>query len=319
MSGTGSREWHRWFHRFPEKGPKAHQALLLIKPRRLVSMSSASISSAVLSALEAQPPGKALHVQDVVAAVTDRLDDRDDPPTPSAIRGRLTTLRQEGVVERPERGRYALVRADPTETPALTRLVDVVEDIFRPEALRRTVLWDATPYLQRTEDGGPGARLVVEQKRAGSYRDEVEVNWPGDEQVFTWTVKTKGPLGLALWEPDDPSPYRIPTGIVFVERERFGATGLTPRGYRAPFPERVVVEFLGFEGPASAAPIVRQILRDPSTRFPRLWQAAESLGATADLAALLAGTRESLPEGLREEFLERLPAVVRTLVEDRRR
>lgn len=282
-------------------------------------MSSASISSAVLSALEEQPPGKALQVQEITEEVTDRLEDRDDPPTPSAIRGRLTTLRQEGVLERPERGRYAVVRADPPETPVLSRLVDVVEDVVRPEALRRTVLWDATPYLEGTEDGAPGTRLVVERKRAEALRDEVEVTWPGDEQLFTWTVKTKGPLGLALWEPDDPAPYRIPTGIVFVEREKFGATGLTPRGYRAPFPERVSVEFLGFEGPANAAPAVRKTLRDPSTGFPKLWQAAENLGASADLAALLAGTGEVLPEDLREAFLERLPPVVRTLVEDRRR
>lgn len=281
-------------------------------------MSSSSIGSAILSALEAQPPGESLQVQEITEEVNDRLSNRDEQPTPSAIRGQLTTLRQEGVVERPERGHYALVRADPSETPSLSRLVDLVEDTLRPEAMRRTVLWDATPYLEATEDGSPGTRLVVERKQAAALQDEVEVTWPRDEQLFTWTVKTKGPLGLALWEPDDPAPYRIPTGIVFVERERLGATGLTPRGYRTPFPERVAVEFLGFEGPANAAPVVRKTLRDPSTRFPRLWQAAENLGATADLAALLAGTRETLHQDLREAFLERLPPLVRTLVEDRR-
>lgn len=277
-------------------------------------MSTPTVTSAVLAALESHEPGSSVSLEKITADVQERVADRDRIPRDNEIRGRLARLRKEGVVRRPERGRYALVRIEPSETAAASRLRETVERIVRPEALRRTVLWDATPYLQGSEDGAPGTRLVVEHEHAASLEDEVAVAFPADEQIATWTTTTTGPLGVRLWEPDGPTPYRIPFGIVFVNREKLGVTGVTPHGYRAPFAERVVVEFLGAEGPAEATPIVQNVLQDPSTDLTRLRQAAESLGAVDDLGILLAGLGDALRPELREPFLKELPPVIRTLI-----
>ncbi len=281
-------------------------------------MSSATVTSATISALEDAGPGEALPVQEIVDRVTARLEQRERTPKANEIRGRLTRLLKEGIVEKPERGHYALVRTDQPETARLSQLADVIEQVVRPDQLGRMVLWDATPYLELSEDGGPGTRLVVEHDQASALSQEVEVAWATDESLITWTSKTTGPLGTLLWEPDEPAPYRIPLGILFVDREKLGATGLTKRGYRAPFPERVMMEFVGLEGPGEATPIVQSILDDPDTDFRRLWQAAENLGTVIDLSVLMAGRLDELQPKFRNRFLEGASPVVRTLIEGRR-
>lgn len=259
-----------------------------------------------------------MSVGEITDAVQRRLKERDRLPADNEIRGRLSRLYKEGVLKRPERGRYALVRTEPKETDDLMRLVDVISERVRPSALRRTVLWDATPYLHLAEDGGPGTRLVVEHKEAASLQDEVEVAWSGENSVATWSTKTSGPLGTFLWEPESPLPYRMPFGIVFAEREKFGATGVTPNGYRTPFPERILVEFLGREGPPEAAPIVRNLLQDPTVCLDRLWAAAETLGVTVDIGALLAGLRAELRPQVRDDFTSKLSPVAGTLIKGKR-
>lgn len=281
-------------------------------------MSSASISSAILSVFEEQEPGTTLSVEEIVDGVRERVEDRNRIPRDNEIRGRLSKLHTEGVLERPERGQYALVRAEPKETNELGRLVDIISERVRPSALRRTVLWDATPYLRLTEDGGPGTRLVVEHETASSLQDEVEVAWPKENTVATWSTKTGGPLGTRLWEPDSPTPYRTPVGIVFAEREKFGATGVTPDGYRTPFTERIMIEFLGEDGPPEAAPIVRNLLQDKTVGFDRLWSAAETLGVTVEVGALLAGVGDELRPQLRSDFIDTLSPVVGTLIKGER-
>ena len=281
-------------------------------------MSPTSVTSAILSILEEQESSTALSVGEIVESVSQQYDEQDRVPNDNEIRGRLTQLHKEGVVKRPERGRYMLVQTEPNETNDLGQLVDIVSEIVRPDALRRTVLWDASPYLQLAEDGGPGTRLVVEHEHASSFRDEVEVAWPADNPVATWTAKTTGPVGSMIWEPDDWAPYRTPVGIVFVEREKFGATGVTPRGYRAPFPERIVIEFLGDDGPAEATAIVQTMLNDPTVEFDRLWQAAESLGEAVSLGIMLAGLGSELRPELRNAFVARLPPVVKSLIRGER-
>lgn len=281
-------------------------------------MSPTSVTSAILSILEEQEPSTALSVGEIVERVSQRYDEQDRVPNDNEIRGRLTQLHKEGVVKRPERGRYMLVQTEPNETNDLLQLVDIVSEIVRPDALRRTVLWDASPYLQLAEDGGPGTRLVVEHEHASSFHDEVEVAWPADNPVATWTTKTTGPVGSMIWEPDGWAPYRTPVGIVFVEREKFGATGVTPRGYRAPFPERIVIEFLGDAGPAEATAIVQTMLNDPTIEFDRLWQAAESLGEAVTLGIMLAGLGNELRPELRNAFVARLPPVVKSLIQGER-
>lgn len=278
-------------------------------------MRDPSLESAVLAVLEETDPRGALSVQDIIATVTKPRAERDRSPGPNEIRGRLTHLYNQGVIMKPERGRYAPVRFNPPETKWVTRIADSLSNRIRREELRRTVIWDATPYLERSEDGGPGVRLVVEHAQAPVLRDEAMAAWPPNEPILTWTAKTQGPLGSLLWEPDEPPPNQIHTGILFAQRAKLGVTGLTARGYRAPFPERVMMEFLGFEGPSAATPVVQDILEGPDTDFRRLWQAAESLGRATDLATLLAGRLARLPPGLESEFLSRMPPVVRNLIE----
>lgn len=276
-------------------------------------MPSSSVTSAILSVLEEAEPNAAMSVGEIVDRVSQRYNERDRVPGANEIRGRLTQLNKEGIVKRPERGQYVLSQTESNQTDDLAQLTSVISEIVREDAFRRTVLWDASPYLQLSEDGGPGRRLVIEHEQATSFRDEVAVAWP-DNQVATWTAKTTGPIGSIIWDPDESSTYRTPLGIVFVDRKKLGATGITPQGFRTPFPERVVIEFLGEDGPAEATAIVQTMLNDPTTNFDRLWQAAESLGETENLGIMLAGLGDRLRPELREAFVTRLPPVVQTLV-----
>jgi hypothetical protein len=276
-------------------------------------MSSSSVTSAIISVLEEAEPSAAVSVGEIVNRVSQRYEKRDRVPGANEIRGRLTQLNKEGIVNRPERGQYVLSRTEPNRTEELAQLTSIISEIVREDAFRRAVLWDASPYLQLSEDGGPGRRLVIEHEQATSFRDEVEVAWP-DDQVATWTAKTTGPIGSMVWDSDESSTYRTPLGIVFVDRKKFGATGVTPQGFRTPFPERVVIEFLGDEGPAEATAIVQAMLNDPTTNFDRLWQAAESLGERENLGIMLGGLGDKLRQELRDEFVRRLPPVVQTLV-----
>lgn len=119
-------------------------------------MPPAAVTSAILTVLEEQEPPTASSVREIVEGVSHQYDERDRIPGDSEIRGRLTQLHKKGIVTRPERGQYMLVRAEPNETTALSQLVDVVSGIVRQDVLRRMILWDASPYLQLAEDGGPG-------------------------------------------------------------------------------------------------------------------------------------------------------------------
>lgn len=276
-------------------------------------MPSSSVASVILSVLEETEPNAALSVKEIVNRVSQRYDEKERVPGANEIRGRLTQLNKEGIVKRPKRGQYVLSQTEPNQTNELAQLTSVVSKIVREDAFRRMVLWDASPYLQLSEDGGPGRRLVIEHEHATSFRDEVEVAWP-DDQVTTWTAKTTGPIGSIIWNSNKSSTYRTPLGIVFVDRKKFGATGVTPQGFRTPFPERVVIEFLGEDGPAEATALVQTMLNDPTTNFDRLWQAAESLGETNSLGIMLAGLGDKLRPELRDEFEAKLSPVVRTLV-----
>lgn len=280
-------------------------------------MPSPSVTSAILAVLEDTEPNTSMSVGEIVDRVSQRYGDDDRVPAANEIRGRLSRLKQEGIVERPERGEYVLSRAEPNQTEELAELTSIVSDVLRPDALRRTVIWDASPYLHLAEDGGPGRRLVIEHEQATSFRDEIEAAWPAD-QVATWTAKTTGPVGSMIWEPNESASYRRPLGIVFIDRNKFGATGVTSDGYRTPFPERVLVEFLGTDGPADATAIVQTILNDPTTEYHRLWQAAESLGETVSLGIMLASLGDDLHPALRNEFEAGLPPVVHALVRGER-
>jgi hypothetical protein len=277
-------------------------------------MTSRSLSSVILTVFEDREAGAAISVKEVVEAVKNRLDARDRLPGDNEIRGRLAQLRKEGVLERPERGQYRLVRAEPNETEALIELVNLISNRVRPNELRRTVIWDATPFLSVSEDGIRGTRLVVEHDQAGALEDEVGVEWSGDRVAASWITKRSGPLGPRQWGPKESPSYRMDVGIVFAEREKLGGTGLTENGYRTPFDERVVTEFLGEDGPPEAAPIVRNLLNQSDLDFDRLWAASETMGVTLDTGALLAGMGEELSPDLRSQLVEKLSPTLKPLL-----
>lgn len=276
-------------------------------------MSAGSVASVILSVLESQRFGPPVSVRDIVQETQKRTADRQRIPGENEIRGRLTTLYNQGVVEKAGRGKYVLTERSPEETDDLVRLLGLLQDLLPADAFTRSVIWDASPYLELAEDGGPGTRLVLEHENAGSFPDELTAHWQGDEPVHAWVGKTTGPLGPLLWEPKTQTQYRIPFGIVCVERTKYGATGLTPRGYRAPFPERVLMEVLGPDGPPEATSIAQAILNSSDTEYERLRHAAVTLGESETLSILLAGAGDRVPN-LYIPFNNELSPVVKAFV-----
>ncbi len=269
-----------------------------------------SLRDAILSVFEALSAEESVTQSDLA----ERLEGAFDAPVQeSSVRARLTGLRQEGVVERERRGHYKLVRAQHDETPALQELIRRATRFFRPEALRRAVVWDATPYLALTEDGAPGTRLVVEHPHVRLLRDELAAPRADQDPWHVVHKRTTKPLGDLIWSLDDDHPW-IKTGVLLLERERLGATGLTDHGYRTPFRERVLVEFLSLTtDPTIGSPIADWILHDSRTRFNRLWQAGQALNVLPDVAILLAALGPRLPAPLFRELQDATLPVVREL------
>lgn len=278
-----------------------------------------SLTDVILGAFEDRRGESPLTSSEIVHIAQKQYADAERVPNANEIRGRLSRLASEGIVTRPERGHYELVRTDPQETAALTSLTELLEELLRPDARRRSVVWDATPYLDLAEDGAPGTRVIIEHANATSFRDELLTRWPTDRAIATWSEKQAGPLGTTLWNPTDQFISHDRIGLILVERERFGATGLTDRGVRTPFPERILCEFLGPTGPPDATPIVRSLLRDERLTLERLRQAADTMGVSTPLGALLVAAEDAVPPAMREAYLEDLPPVVRHVLEGRPR
>lgn len=99
-------------------------------------MSSESVTSATLSVFEEADPNAALSVGEVVDRVRQRYDDANRTPGANAVRGRLTQLTKEGILERPERGSYVLSRTEPNLTDDLATLTSIVSDVVRADAFR---------------------------------------------------------------------------------------------------------------------------------------------------------------------------------------
>lgn len=233
------------------------------------------------------------------------------------VRGRLTQLVEEGVVEKPGRGTYGLARVQHVPTRLEATLYEMTKLTFKERALRTAVLWDATPFLELTEDGAPGHRLVFEHADAEQLKDVVESKWPEAQgRPHVWIVREKGPLGDAFLEPDHPSPGQIPLGIVLVPHERVGGTGLTPQGYRTPFPERVIAEFLGLGAPRDIAKdVVSRLIFRPEFNVERAWKAAHAFHVRGHLYALLAAAYRRLGPEARAAFRDRMPGVVQAALE----
>lgn len=66
------------------------------------------------------------------------------------------------------------------------------------------------------------------------------------------------------------------------------------------------------------AAIVRNLLQDPTVKLDRLWAAAETLGATVDVAALLVGLGPELRPELRNEFTAKVSPVTGALLRGER-
>lgn len=271
-----------------------------------------SVRDAILDALAELHPGSTHGVDELERAVQQR---RPNKTSARDVRSRLVALRHEGVVERLERGQYRLARGTRHWTALERRLLDILNRAWRPEALARLVLWDATPYLDLSEDGAPGQRVVIEHEDAGGLRETIQQAWP--ERPVQWSVNGRGPLDGRLLEPDD-EVGRIDTGIILVERERIGASVLTPEGVRAPTLERIALEFMGMdEAPDIGLAVTQALLLRSELDHRRLWQAATAIGNRTDLATILTACYDRLPPKLRQEYRKRMPAVAALLMEER--
>lgn len=268
-----------------------------------------SVRDHILEVLEEALDG--VPSDELVAAVQEKYQGGARTPLAREVTGRLTDLRDEGVIERPDRGMYRLARAETPSSGLQDQVAAVLRSKWRAKPLRRLVLWDATPYLELTEDGAPGSRIVIEHANAAALQEVLAGAWPGNERPVFWATKTKGPLGELLWAPDD-TVGRIDMGVLLVDRERIGGTGMTTNGYRAPFRERILLEFLEMESDRGA-PVIEALLRSDAD-MDRLWASANALGVLSDLNALLAGCLDRLPEGTAKAYLGKLPRSVAHLI-----
>lgn len=246
---------------------------------------------------------------ELLQAVRNRSEPRRRTPTQSEVSGRLAILLKEGIVQREVRGRYRLTRLQGPRTDLERQVGRRLKDALRPAQLGRLVLWEATPYLDWSEDGAPGPRLVVEQPQASQLRDLVATSWPGAQRPALWRVSGRGPIGSELWTDPEESVLPGQAGVVLVEADRIGGTGLVSDGYRIPFRERILCDFLGLGGPDPdvGVPIVQNILLRPDgpeapVSFKRLWQSATALKTEVDLSALLARLYERLDPETRKAF-----------------
>lgn len=269
-----------------------------------------SVRDAILDALGELPPETSLSVEELAAAVDKRL--QRTPGKVSDVRARLVQLRQEGIVARLERGQYRLPRTDRDLTSLERRLADLLRQTWRPEALSRLVLWDATPYLDLGEDGAPGQRVVIEHPKAAELRDAIAYAW--DAPPTTWTARGRGPLDDRLFGPDRPVS-RIDVGVILVEQERLGGTALVPDGFRVPTTERIATEFMGLDSrPDVGAAVTQALLLRSELDYKRLWQAANALGNRTELVTILTACYDRLPEGLQDDYRKRLPRVAAMLM-----
>lgn len=271
-----------------------------------------SVRDAILDALAELPAGSTCGIDELERATEER---RPGKTSGRDVRSRLVALRHEGVVERLKRGQYQLARGSRQWTALEQRALEILNQAWRPEALARLVLWDATPYLELSEDGAPGQRIVIEHEEAGSLREAIQQAWP--ERPVQWSVKGHGPLDGRLLEPDRQAG-RIDMGIILVERERIGASVLTPEGVRAPTQERIALEFMGMdEAPDVGAAVTQALLLRSELDHKRLWQAATAIGKRTDLTTTLAVCYDRLPLGLQQDYRKQMPAVAALLMEER--
>lgn len=290
---------------------------------------------------------KVLRPAEILAAVKAQVPEADE----ASIRAKLSDWVQEGVLQKgnhdPTRavadgmnqrvresivsrlafGEYALREVAVKENPLEQAVANILAGVLKPKALRRAVIWDATPFLSLAEDGAPGVRLVIEHAAGPSIKDAIESNWatliskfPKGEkrplQTLAWIVHRRGPLGDHLWEPERPGPSVIDLGVVIVADERLGGTGLTQHGYRAPSHERILTEFMAEELDAAAAhDILRAGLLHKTFSIKRAEEAARTLGTMYRLWTLLTAAQPQLPEPLRSQVLDKVPAYVRGFLE----
>jgi hypothetical protein len=255
---------------------------------------------------------RAMSVAEIKSALEARGLNAADKP----MRGRLSELLAIGVVDHAARGQYEAVRVPAQETPYVDALRKVLGEQLGEGALRRTVLWDATPYLMLTEDGAPGARLVVEHAHAETLKDTLEQRWPGQETPYVWMAprhrNRAGPLGNSLWSPPHEGPSRIDLGVLLVAEDRIGGTGLTQQGSRTPFQERILLEFLAMDTDLDIGrPIVARLL-GPDFDVRRAWQCANALDVLPDFIALMSATYSKLTRHQQQEFRGRMPRLVQS-------
>jgi hypothetical protein len=292
-----------------------------------------TVRSTLLEILSALKGDESISPEEILRLATEPSRS-SSPPTQSVVSGRLSDLVREGIVEKPDRGRYRLTRTSDAGTPLESEMGSRLQNVLRKEHLSTLVLWEATPYLEWNEDGPPGTRLVVEYPEAKAIQGTVLSQWPQVETPEAWTTRRKGPIGSALWDNPDQTMQPGRPAIVFVASSRkktrgktpmmagLGGTALAPAGYRRPLRERVLCEFLGKDlEPELAKSVIDNILLSTqNTRpleFKRLQQAAEAIKVEKELTVLLTAAYSRLPSQIQRDLVKSLPPSLTEILEGR--
>lgn len=262
----------------------------------------------ILAILQREERG--LTVKEIHAA----LEEMGAPAKTGPLRGRLTELRHSGVVEKAGLGAYRLVRTDPPSSYAVEEVAGFLSGQLSPTELARTVIWDATPYLMLSEDGVSGRQVVVETPVGKTLVPIINQEFETRKLHGAWLAprwrNRAGPLGPILLEPQDRDAWHDFTGILVVAEERIGGTGLTRQGFRAPFPERILMEFMAMDADVDVGrAIVEHILRT-GIDIKRGWACAHAINVLPDYAALMASIYHRLSPSQRQQVRDLLPGVI---------
>lgn len=293
-----------------------------------------SIRAALLEALSGLKEDESISQEEILRRLASDPSRYSSPPTQSVVSGRLSELVKEGVAEKPERGRYRLARTSDSRTPLEAEMGSRLQKALRKEYFETLVLWEATSYLEWSEDGAPGTRLVIEYPDPMAIQNTVLNEWPRTETPTAWTIRRKGPIAAGLWNDPQLTVQPGKPAVVFVGSSRkktggrgplmagLGGTALVPAGYRMPLRERILCEFLGKDlDPDLGRTVIENLLlaeeNGEPLEFKRLQQAAEAIKVENELTVLLTAAFSRLPTPIQNEFADSLPPSLREYLEGR--
>ncbi len=256
--------------------------------------------------LEAKEEG--LSVQEL----HDQLEKQGTPAATGPLRGRLSELLQIGVVDQIGKARYTLTRSHEALGEPIEGLVEFLHSYLRPEEMARTVVWDATPYLALSEDGVQGRHVVVETRLATQLLEVLNSEYESRKGHGAWLVPRQhnraGPLGGAL--TSEPRGHDPGMDIALVAEERIGGTAVNRRGFRTPFSERIMLEFLSMDAEIDVgrAIVEHQIRQGFDIR--RAWQCAVALDILPEFTAFVTAVYPRLTRDQQDCFQVLVPGLV---------